>query len=196
MKTVKNGTFLTTIQLKETTGDQILSKKSEKVKKRKLKSPSRMARDRNRLEAFLSRKAGSCNRNSAAAASTPPTTQCATPAATRRTVSAGRKLGSGIGGAGFEKEGAGIHCPGWRPGVGLGNSPIEQLDGGGKVFRFEEDGSSSDDDAGQCELCQHVFKAGPNCHSCDTPKRFCYTLCSKCTFKLCHECLRCHHLKT
>ena len=117
---------LSSIQLKETTGDQILSKKSVKVKKRK--SPSRMARDRNRLEAFLSKKAGSCNRDCAAAASTPPTTQCATPAATRRTVPSGRKLGSGIGGAGFEEEGAGIHCTGWRPGVGLGNSPIEQLE--------------------------------------------------------------------
>ena len=149
ISTVKNGTLLTTIHLKESTGHQNISKRTVKNKK---KSPSRIARDQMRHEAFLSRKAGSGDKDSSAAVLLPSTTQCSNTTATlRRTVKASRRLGSVIGSAGYEDNGAG-----WVPEVGVGDSHlsldtiIPQLDGDGESEGNEEDeedeGNEEDDE--------------------------------------------------
>ena len=91
-------THFTTIALKESVSTKKLVKKK--------KSPSRLKRDQKRQESFLARMAGSCDKDSAAAMLSPPTTQRSKQTANRRTATPVRRLGSGAGSAGTEEGGA------------------------------------------------------------------------------------------
>jgi hypothetical protein len=171
MSTLK-GTHVTTILLKEVTGFQKISKKPRDRGKKK-KNPSKLKRDKKRLEAFLSRKERSCDQDFEAAKFSPSTTQRTSP---RRTVTAGRKLGSGTGGAGIDEGGVV-----WDPVVGVSFSPIQQLDGGG----------------GGVPFCAHNLRyerIKHDDHTCDDCNKNLFDIVAyacdrgQCNYGLCFEC--------
>ena len=145
IETTKTGFHLTKISLKEA----ICQTEKRGIKKKK--NPSRLLRDERRRKDYLSRKAGSAHRNTAAAPPSPSTNQCTDPMDSRRIVTAGRRrLGSS--GAGNEEKGAV-----WEPVI---ESQIPQLDGGG-IFedKIEEmnDCLTDSKDEKLCWLCNELM---------------------------------------
>ena len=140
-KTVKTGKTLTTISFKETgiqphpDSSRSSSKKPEDGGGKARKSPSRLARDRNQHNAFLSRKAGPGEPDPSAAVPAPSsnvntTHRFATPGHRRRTVGAGDEKNWGSGS--------------WEPGDGIEENFIPQLDG--KVDESEDEKKISEDE--------------------------------------------------
>ena len=141
LETTKQGFLWTTISLRESPGirSHLNSSSGNLSKKPKKKSPSRLLRDEKRNKAYLSRKAGSCDKDTVDTATESSTTarfssisapvmsttannpsvsitetSTTTPTTTqRRTATAGRRRGL---------EGS------WQPGVGGEQSPILQLE--------------------------------------------------------------------
>ena len=139
-KTVRKDTNLTTISFKETgiqshlDSSRSSSKKPEDKGTKKRKSPSRLLRDMKRQEAFLSKKAGSCEiGDPATTVSAPSITSQATAtdrSAIRHFATPGRRWRTvGAGDAG--------DCGSWGPGDGMEETFIPQLDG--KMDESEEE---------------------------------------------------------
>ena len=83
LTTTKKGFILTNIHLTEPTGIKSNRVSAEKSKI-KHKRPSRLLRDSKCNEAYLSKKAGSCEVDPSAAPPSPSTARCTDPTATRR----------------------------------------------------------------------------------------------------------------
>ena len=160
LETTKQGFLWTTISLRESPGIQshLNSSSGNLSKKPKKKSPSRLLRDEKRNKAYLSRKAGSCDKDTVDTATEPSTTarfssisapemsttannpsvsitetSTTTPTTTqRRTATAGRRRGleeSWQPGVGGEQSPILQLENSWQPAVGGEQSPIPQLDG-------------------------------------------------------------------
>ena len=116
------------------------------------KSPSRMLRDKMRHEAFLSRKAGSCERDPPFAADpASSTTKHTDRPGTRRFASPCRRL-STVGAGNEEEWGS------WAPGEGVEETFIPQLDGEVSDSRDEENEKDFRDEKEEEEVIEEDEK--------------------------------------